>query len=57
MSDKALKRVAIIGYGVMGDWHVEQILKGKSVELAGIYDIDPKMIEDGTQKRGHHNRV
>ena len=40
MSDKALKRVAILGYGVMGSWHVKQIQAGGAVELAGIYDYE-----------------
>ena len=40
-----MKRVAIIGYGVMGGWHVKKIQAGGAAELAGIYDINPKMIE------------
>ena len=45
MSDKKLNRVAIVGYGGMGSWHVHKIRDGGAVELAGIYDINPKMVE------------
>ena len=48
-----MKRVAIIGYGVMGSWHVKQIQAGGAVELAGIYDIDPKMIEKAKSRDIH----
>ena len=37
MSEK--KKAAVIGYGGMGGWHVDHILKSDVVELAGIYDI------------------
>ncbi|MBQ8524805.1 MAG: hypothetical protein IJ457_09305 [Clostridia bacterium] len=33
------KRAAVIGYGGMGGWHTEHMLKSDVVELAGIYDI------------------
>ena len=33
------KKAAVIGYGGMGGWHVDHILKSDVVELAGIYDI------------------
>lgn len=32
-------KVAVIGYGGMGGWHVDRILKSDVAELAGIYDI------------------
>ena len=33
------KRVAVVGYGGMGKWHVGYIQKSDVCELAGIYDI------------------
>ncbi len=33
------KKTAVIGYGGMGGWHVDHILKSDVVTLAGIYDI------------------
>ncbi len=36
------KRVVLIGYGGIGEWHVKQILNGNAVELAGVYDIKPE---------------
>ena len=33
------KKVAVIGYGGMGGWHVDHLLKSDVAELAGIYDI------------------
>ena len=33
------KKVAVIGYGGMGGWHVDHIQNSDVVELAGIYDI------------------
>ncbi|MCQ2457054.1 MAG: Gfo/Idh/MocA family oxidoreductase [Clostridia bacterium] len=33
------KKAAVIGYGGMGGWHVDHILKSDVVEFAGIYDI------------------
>lgn len=34
------KRVAVIGFGGMGKWHVKHIQDSDVVELAGIWDID-----------------
>lgn len=34
------KRVAIIGYGGMGKWHVRHLLESDVAEVAGIWDID-----------------
>lgn len=39
------KKIAIIGYGGMGSWHVNHALKSDVIELAGIYDIDPQKVE------------
>ncbi len=33
------KKVAVIGYGGMGGWHVKHLLVSDVAELAGIYDI------------------
>jgi len=32
-------KVAVVGYGGMGGWHAEHLLKSDVAELAGIYDI------------------
>ena len=32
-------RIAIIGYGGMGGWHVDKIATIEGLELAGVYDI------------------
>ena len=34
------KKIAIIGFGGMGSWHVNHAQKSDVLELAGIYDID-----------------
>ncbi len=36
------KRVAVIGYGGMGEWHTRYILKSDVASLAGIWDIKPE---------------
>lgn len=33
------KKAAVIGYGGMGGWHVDHLLKSDVCELAGVYDI------------------
>ena len=38
MSQKKMK-TAIVGYGGMGGWHADHLLKSDVAELAGIYDI------------------
>lgn len=45
-----LTTVAVIGYGGMGGWHVDQLLAMEEFVLAGIYDIDPKRGEAAEQK-------
>ena len=39
------KRVAVVGYGGMGSWHVRHILERGVVELAGIYDIKKERVD------------
>jgi len=39
------KRIAVIGFGGMGSWHVNHALKSDVLELAGIYDIDKSKSE------------
>ena len=53
MSNKTLKRVALIGYGGMAGWHEKKILAGNAVELAGVYDIDPARLEIAREKGIH----
>ena len=36
------KKIAVIGFGGMGSWHVNHAQKSDVLELAGIYDIDPQ---------------
>ena len=50
MSNKTLKRVALIGYGGMAGWHEKKILAGNTVELAGVYDINPERLERAREK-------
>ena len=38
-NNKNMKKVAIVGFGGMGSWHVNKIKAGGAVELAGIWDI------------------
>lgn len=44
------KNVAIVGFGGMGGWHSEYILKSDVVNLAGIYDILEERLEYARQK-------
>ena len=39
------KKIAVIGFGGMGSWHVNHAQKSDVLELAGIYDIDPEKQE------------
>lgn len=38
-------KVAVVGYGGMGGWHTEHLLKSDVAELAGIYDIRAERCE------------
>ena len=38
-------KAAVIGYGGMGGWHAEHLLKSDVAELAGIYDIKEERSE------------
>lgn len=35
-------KAAIVGYGGMGHWHKEGILKNDRIRFAGVYDINPE---------------
>ena len=35
-------KAAVVGYGGMGGWHTEHLLKSDVCELAGVYDIKPE---------------
>ena len=39
------KKIAVIGFGGMGSWHVNHALKSDVLELTGIYDIDEAKCE------------
>ena len=47
------KRVAIVGYGGMGGWHVKKILASDVVELAGIWDIKEERRQVALEKGIH----
>ena len=44
------KRAVVIGYGGMGKWHADEMLKSDVVELAGIFDIAEKRISEAQKK-------
>ena len=44
---------AVVGYGGMGGWHTQEILKSDVVELCGIYDIDEKRLK-AAEENGIH---
>jgi predicted dehydrogenase len=46
-------KAAVVGYGGMGGWHVEHLLKSDVCELAGVYDIKPERNELA-ESRGIH---
>ncbi len=46
-------RVAIIGYGGMGGWHVKKLADSDVAEVAGIYDIDPARCELAESRNLH----
>ncbi len=46
-------KAAVIGYGGMGGWHVEHLLKSDVAELAGVYDIKEERNELA-RSRGIH---
>lgn len=39
------KNVVVVGYGGMGGWHTEHLLKSDVCNLLGIYDIKPERTE------------
>lgn len=45
--------VAVIGYGGMGGWHVDQLIEMPELSLAGIYDIDPERGRVAEEKGVH----
>lgn len=47
MSNK--KNLVVVGYGGMGNWHINHALKSDVVTLLGIYDIDPARTEAARQ--------
>ena len=47
-------KAAIVGYGGMGHWHKNGILKTDRIRFAGVYDINPERMalaqKDGIEK-------
>ena len=39
------KNIAVIGYGGMGGWHAEHLLKSDVAGLAGVYDTDKNRLD------------
>ena len=46
-------RVAVVGYGGMGGWHVDRLLTSDVAELAGIYDIRQARCDLAASKEIH----
>lgn len=46
-------KVAVVGYGGMGGWHVKHLLASDVAELAGIYDINPEKQEKAISRDIH----
>ena len=46
-------KVAVVGYGGLGGWHADHLLKSDVAELAGIYDIKQERC-DLAESRGIH---
>lgn len=46
----AKKGVALIGYGGMGGWHVDHLLKSDVAFLSGVWDIDPQRRQVALEK-------
>ena len=44
-------RTVVVGYGGMGGWHADRLLKMEKFELAGVWDIDPARL-DAARERG-----
>lgn len=47
------KRVAVVGYGGMGSWHVNKMMQSDVVECVGIWDIRESRREVALQKGLH----
>ena len=47
------KRVAVVGYGGMGSWHVNKMMQSDVVECVGIWDIKESRREVALQKGLH----
>lgn len=43
-------KAAIIGFGGMGSFHARQIKQINSIEVTGVYDIDPKKVQEAAGK-------
>ena len=52
MKQKKMK-IAVVGYGGMGGWHVDRLLNSDVAELAGIYDIRRSRCESAEEKGIH----
>ena len=46
-------KVAIVGYGGMGGWHAGKISEMENFELAGVWDIDPKQLQEAREQGLH----
>lgn len=50
MENQKRIRLAVIGYGTMGSWHIGKAKTLPEIEIAGIYDINPERIELATTR-------
>ena len=41
--------VAVVGYGGMGGWHTDRIREMEKFHLSGVWDIDPKQLEEARE--------
>ena len=46
-------KVAVVGFGGMGGWHVNRLLHMEKFSLSGVWDIDPERLEEA-RERGIH---
>ena len=46
-------KIALVGFGGMGEWHCNLIGKIEELELAGIYDISKERVELAREKGIH----
>lgn len=51
--NEPVTRLGIVGYGGMGRWHAFKSDMVECIEVAGVYDIDPKRMEKAANEDWH----